>query len=148
MNTPANNVAPNTETAETATPAPAVATEAKAPKVQREKRNGVTRPSPGTMTGRVWDIADEISRSTKRPALRDEVMKRGLAEGIAKGTVATQYGRWCTFYEVTAAARSSARSAEKEAAAAAAAATPAETAPAENPDPVEPEHIETGADPE
>lgn len=72
---------------------------AKAPKVERVKQNGFTRPLPGTKTGLVWDIADRISAEKKRPALRDEVIEAYKAEqaDARNGTVSTQYSRWCGF---------------------------------------------------
>lgn len=79
--------------------------------------NGVTMPGANTKTRRVWEIADSISAEKARPALRDEVMTAGEAEGLSKGTLATQYGKWCTFYGVDRAAKADIR---KQAAAAAA----------------------------
>jgi hypothetical protein len=56
-----------------ATPAPApVPVDAKAEKPEKIKKNGLTRPS-GALTGKVWDIADEITAAKGRPALRKEV---------------------------------------------------------------------------
>ena len=38
------------------------------------------RPHPGTLTGRVWEIADEITREKGRRAERREVIERYVAE--------------------------------------------------------------------
>ncbi|MGD9729609.1 MAG: hypothetical protein AB7V39_24985, partial [Nitrospiraceae bacterium] len=51
------------------------------------------RPKPGTITGRVWEIADEISKRTGS-AERDEVVKACIAEGINVNTASTQYSYW------------------------------------------------------
>ena len=51
------------------------------------------RPS-GAITGRVWDIADEISARIHRPALREEVRNAARKEGINQNTASTQYWRW------------------------------------------------------
>lgn len=80
-------------------------------KVAREKQNGVTKPKAGTKTGRVWEIADAISAETGAPALRGPVMEKARAEGINDGTSATQYGKWCTFYNVSKADRQAVRKA-------------------------------------
>lgn len=72
--------------------------EPKAPKVEREKKNGVTRPAAGTKTGRVWEIADKLSAEKKAPAERADVLKEGEAEGINPATVTTQYGQWRRFH--------------------------------------------------
>lgn len=87
----------------------------------RLKQNGETQPAAGTKTRRVWDIADEISASKERPALRDEVMSQCESEKINKGTAATQYGRWTRFHGLSRDDLNKIRSAEKEAAAEAAA---------------------------
>ncbi len=82
-----------------ATETPAV--EPKAPKPPKDSKNGVTMPAPGTKTRRIWDIADEISQSAGRPALRGEVMDQSRKESLSDGTAGTQYGRWMTYHGVT-----------------------------------------------
>lgn len=54
------------------------------------------RPASGTRTGRVWEIADEISRETGRMAARREVLERVVAEGGNRATANTQYQYWRT----------------------------------------------------
>lgn len=66
-------------------------------KSEQPTQNGVTRPKPDTVTGRVWDICDELSKKAKAPAVRSDVMKACEEEGINKATVATQYGKWRKF---------------------------------------------------
>lgn len=61
-------------------------------------KNGVTRPAGGTKTGRVWEIADDLSQKHKRPPERKLVMDAAKAEGINEATCATQYGRWRKFF--------------------------------------------------
>ena len=61
------------------------------PKVERDIQNDVTRPKSDSKTGRIWAIADEISKSKKAPATRAEVMEKAVAEDINEATVATQY---------------------------------------------------------
>lgn len=88
----------------------AEATEAAKPKREKQpEQNGITRPTPGTKTGAVWDIADKISAAKGRPALREEVMAAGHENGINKGTLATQYARWTQFHNVTKDARQAVR---------------------------------------
>jgi len=93
---------------------------AKEPKPKMPAANGVTMPGDGTKTRRVWEIADAISVAAGRPALRDEVMEQGLAENLSKGTLATQYGKWCTYYGVDKAAKAEVRKSMKAPAAEAA----------------------------
>lgn len=52
------------------------------------------RPRPETKTGRVWVLADEISRKKGRRASRAEVMEAFLAEGGNPNTASTQYSHW------------------------------------------------------
>lgn len=69
----------------------------KAPKAEKIQANGVTRPADGTKTGRVWAIADELSRAAGKPIARDKVMEKAKAESINEATTATQYGKWRVF---------------------------------------------------
>lgn len=52
------------------------------------------RPSKGTVTRRVWEIADEISAKRKSVAPRSEVIDAAVSEGINANTANTQYGHW------------------------------------------------------
>jgi bifunctional DNA-binding transcriptional regulator/antitoxin component of YhaV-PrlF toxin-antitoxin module len=54
----------------------------------------VHRPSYGTQTGRVWEIADKISRELGRKAKRQEVMDAFAREGGNANTASTQYSHW------------------------------------------------------
>lgn len=102
------------------TPTPEEGSKTAAKRVERDRKNGVTKPEAGTKTGRVWELCDEISAREKRPALRGELLEAGLAEGMSKGTLATQYGKWCTYHGVSQdqlrEARSELSEAKKEAA--------------------------------
>ena len=81
-------------TTETTTEKPA-----KAAKIEQ---NGVSRPRAGTQTGRVWEIADELSNAAGEAAKRSDVVKTAEAEGINVSTVATQYGKWRKFHGLVA----------------------------------------------
>lgn len=71
------------------------------------KQNGIKRPESGSITGKLWDIADEISMNAGRPALRKEVVDRYLAEqpGANSATANTQYARWVIYHGATDALR-------------------------------------------
>lgn len=62
------------------------------------------RPAPETKTGRVWAIADEITKRTGRRASRDEVIRRFVAEGGNRNTASTQYHHWKSAQNAAAAA--------------------------------------------
>ncbi|GIL01712.1 MAG: hypothetical protein BroJett030_16110 [Alphaproteobacteria bacterium] len=53
-----------------------------------------TRPSKGTATERVWEIADEITRKNGRRARRKQVIDAYVAEGGNANTASTQYYYW------------------------------------------------------
>lgn len=57
------------------------------------------RPGPGTKTGRVWEIADELTREKGRRASRQEVMARYTAEDGNSNTAHTQYQYWKIWHE-------------------------------------------------
>jgi bifunctional DNA-binding transcriptional regulator/antitoxin component of YhaV-PrlF toxin-antitoxin module len=52
------------------------------------------RPSEGTLTGRVWQIAERISHETGRVAQRKQVMDAFAKEGGNPNTASTQYALW------------------------------------------------------
>jgi hypothetical protein len=80
--------------------APKAPKEPKPPKAVKIKveQNGITRPEPGTKTGRVWEICDQISANTGKPADRKDVLEAGEAEGLNDATITTQHGRWREFH--------------------------------------------------
>lgn len=58
------------------------------------------RPPPDTKFGRVWTIADEISRKTGRQARRKEVMDAVIAEGGSVYTASTEFAHWRINYDL------------------------------------------------
>lgn len=69
-----------------------------ASKIEREKRNDVTKPAEGTITGRLWAIIDEISGDKGAPATRKEVLERSEAEGFNMTMAASLYAHWRKFH--------------------------------------------------
>jgi hypothetical protein len=93
----ANTKTPATEASETAV-APA--------EIQKQPtQNGVSRPRGGTATGRVWEIADELSAAAGTAIGRADVLRAFEAEGGNSATGATQYGRWRKFHGLSRAQR-------------------------------------------
>jgi len=65
-------------------------------RVERHKREeaGVSaRPKAGSSTGKVWEIADEMS-TADAPANRKEVIAACEAAGINTATASTQFSKW------------------------------------------------------
>lgn len=87
-----------------------------------DKKNGVKRPDSGSVTGKLWDIADRISTELKRPAPRKDVVTAYMKEvpNANEATANTQYARWVTYHGASDVLRkmrqdeTAARSAEKE----------------------------------
>ena len=52
------------------------------------------RPSHGTLTSRVWEIADQISHQAGRRATSKEVIDAFVREGGNANTAATQFQAW------------------------------------------------------
>lgn len=86
------------------------------------KQNGIKRPDTGTVTGKLWDIADEESKKLGQPAPRKAVVDRYMAEqaGANVATANTQYARWVAYHGASEALKKN-REAEKQAKAKAAA---------------------------
>jgi len=63
------------------------------------KQNGIKRPDAGSVTGKLWDIADEESKKLNAPAPRKTVVDRYMKEqpGANNATANTQYARWVTY---------------------------------------------------
>lgn len=68
----------------------------------KDEQNGIVRPKAGTATGRVWEIADELSAKAGAPAPRKEVLGVAQKEDINVSTAATQYGRWRKYHGLAA----------------------------------------------
>jgi flagellar biosynthesis GTPase FlhF len=76
---------------------------AAAPAVEQkvvDKKNGVKRPDAGSVTGKLWVIADRISGQLGRPAPRKDVVTAYMTEvpNANEATANTQYARWVTYH--------------------------------------------------
>ena len=68
-----------------------------------------TRPGKGTLTERVWTLADQITARKGIKARRGEVIEAFVTEGGNANTAATQYHYWSQQYDPAADERSDAR---------------------------------------
>lgn len=66
--------------------------------VVKDIQNGIARPKPGTKTGRIWEIADELSAQLGHPVPRKKVLEVAISENMNPATAATQYGRWRKYH--------------------------------------------------
>lgn len=68
------------------------------PPVAKDERNGVVKPSAGTSTRYVWDVADYITTQKGGiVATRAEVVTACAAQGQNASTATTQYGKWARY---------------------------------------------------
>lgn len=82
------------------------------PNASKERASTHSRPGPGTRTGRVWEIADEITRETGRRATRSEVVERFVVEDGNPSTASTQFQYWKQDYQARPAAGAAGSSGE------------------------------------
>ena len=68
----------------------------------KEIRNGEIRPEASTKTGRVWAIADRLTRETGLTAKRSEVLSAAEKQDINIVTASNQFTRWRKFHSITA----------------------------------------------
>jgi hypothetical protein len=73
----------------------------KKPEVVRDIKNDVTRPDGDGPTAKVWKTADDLTAKLGRIATRAEVLEAGLATGVNKSTISTQYARWRKYNGIT-----------------------------------------------
>jgi len=59
----------------------------------RDSTTAYSRPRKGTITGRVWEIADQIQKRSGR-AEREAVIMACMEEGININTASTQFSYW------------------------------------------------------
>lgn len=64
---------------------------------ERPEQNGVTRPSPETLSGRAWAIYDELTAKTGSAALIGEALVIGRGEGLNVANMRTEHSRWRKF---------------------------------------------------
>ena len=66
-------------------------------KIAQPQSNGITRPRPDGNCGKVWEIADVISRRIGQPVPISMLIVETQAAGLNDATCRTQYARWKTF---------------------------------------------------
>jgi hypothetical protein len=61
-------------------------------------QNGVRRPSPTGLCGKVWSLADALSAELKQPVPVADLLKAGEAQGLNTSNIRTEYARWKKFH--------------------------------------------------
>lgn len=78
--------------------APATKATAKTDKAEREVANGVTRPAAGGLTGKLWALADKMSKNGLVP--RAKFLLAAAEAEFRPATAASQYARYRKFMGV------------------------------------------------
>ena len=73
----------------------------KAPKATKVMQNGVTRPAEGTQCGKIWALADEISRIQHTVAAVASVREHSSMKEVNDHTIKTQYAKWRKFHGIS-----------------------------------------------
>jgi len=68
---------------------------------QLPEQNGIRHPKPETVCGKVWNIADTLSKAFKQPTPIKELLEAARKEGMNEGNVKAEYARWRKFHGVT-----------------------------------------------
>lgn len=66
----------------------------------KDAKNGIPRPSADTTCGKVWAIADKLTKGDK-VAKRKDVLEATTKAEIDASTAATQFGRWRRYNGIT-----------------------------------------------
>lgn len=68
-------------------------------KVERERQNGVLRPLPGSKAGKVWDIADKMSKKAGNPAKRSDVLEEAAKDkSLSPAGASADFQTWRKFH--------------------------------------------------
>lgn len=102
-----------TEVAGAATEGEATAKKEKVEKPKMPMQNGVTRPRPDTLCGKVWAKADEMSAAKGAPVAVADLLVVTDKEGLNQGNVRCEYAAWRKFHGVTGRIMSEKQMAEK-----------------------------------
>jgi len=65
---------------------------------RQPEQNGVRRPGPDGLCGRVWGLADKLSADLGQPVPVADLLKAGEADGLNPANIRTEYARWKKFH--------------------------------------------------
>ena len=68
---------------------------------RQPEQNGIRRPGPDGLCGRVWGLADELSASLGQPVPIANLLEAGEAQGLNPRNIRTEYARWKKFHGLT-----------------------------------------------
>ena len=65
---------------------------------RQPEQNGIRRPGPEGLCGRVWGLADELSATLGQPVPIANLLEAGEAQGFNPSNIRTEYARWKKFH--------------------------------------------------
>lgn len=68
---------------------------------RQPEQNGIRRPGPNGLCGRVWGLADKLSADLNQPVPVADLLVAGEAEGLNTANIRTEYARWKKFHGIS-----------------------------------------------
>lgn len=68
---------------------------------RQPEQNGIRRPKPEGICGKIWEIADKLSTDLQAPVQIAPLIEATGAKGINAVTTRTNYARWRKFHGIT-----------------------------------------------
>ncbi len=65
------------------------------------EQNGVRRPKPDGLCGKVWTLADKLSQELGQPVPIANLLEASRRDGLNDGNVKAEYARWRKFNGIT-----------------------------------------------
>lgn len=68
---------------------------------RQPEQNGIRRPGPDGLCGKVWTLADNLSASLGQAVPIANLLEAGVAQGLNPSNIRTEYARWKKFHGLT-----------------------------------------------
>lgn len=65
---------------------------------RQPEQNGIRRPGPEGLCGRVWGLADRLSQELGQAVPIANLLEAGVAAGLNPSNIRTEYARWKKFH--------------------------------------------------
>lgn len=65
---------------------------------RQPEQNGIRRPGPTGLCGRVWALADALSAALNQATPIANLLEAGIAEGLNPSNIRVEYARWKKFH--------------------------------------------------
>lgn len=68
---------------------------------RQPEQNGIRRPGPDGLCGKVWALADQLSHQLGQAVPIANLLEAGVAAGLNPSNIRTEYARWKKFHGLT-----------------------------------------------